>query len=197
MTAGDIRTVFEDFKNEKIDDNKFYKWLNYVDQWLYQKLTTIDPERFILEASYSVNGGVSAYDLPLDFWHINGKDCGFFSVAGTEPVAKFAPTAYGSRRVGYFLRGEQVCFTGNLNGAVLLRYLPRRPVITAEDSALIGGADFQEFYEQALTVQLAIDDEELNDEALARERLRSLLQDLFALFNRDQAALDLGVGDFY
>ncbi len=198
MNVLELRNAFEDYKGENITDEKFYKWLNYAEKWLYEQLVRIEPEKFIKTQSYSVSGGTVEYDLPSDFAHINSLNCGFFSVnSAGDPVSKFFTTEYGASAPGFYLAGDKVHFTGNLNGSFLLRYIPNIAELDADTDTLTGDYEFKIFYEQALDQFFAIDDEELEDEENSQNRLKKILENLFSTYNRNIPLIHVSCGDFY
>ena len=198
MTVDEIRTAFEDAKDELIDDNKFYRWMNYIESSLREKLVRIDAERFIAEEEYSVLSGTEEYALPVDFSHINAKSCGFFLLTDSGKLSsKLSETAYGSESQGYYFKKDKVHFTGLLDASVSLRYIPSRDEITANEDIVLGGKDFLPFYEQALSKYLAIEDEEVEEEEISSLRADKILESLLNNYNRSTNTLDVSAGDFY
>ena len=57
----------------------FWEWCDFVNKHAYRKLKSVDPERYINQATtYSVSTSPSTQSLPADFRDIEDKECGFF-----------------------------------------------------------------------------------------------------------------------
>lgn len=198
MNVSEIQTAFENYKGENFDNDKFYKWLNYADRFLYEKLCLIEPEKFIKTQNFTVTGGTPNYTLPADFGHINALGTGFYSVDSEgNPVGKFFTTHYGSLSTGFYLTNSEVYFTGNLNGSIVLRYVPTRNVLSDDADSLAGGERFKDFYEQVLNKYFAIDYEEAEEEGVSEKRLKNILEEIFSNYSRNNATVSVFSGDFY
>ena len=189
MTANEVRTAFEDAKDELIDDSKFYRWINYIESILYEKLVNIDSERFIAEEEYTITSDINEYSLPVDFSHINAKSCGIFSLTSSGKLS--------TKISGYSLKKDKIYLKNPINTTVLLRYIPCRTEIVSGDDIVLGSKDFLSFYEHALSEYLAILDEEIEDENISIHRAEKILEQILNNYNRNNSTLDISVGDFY
>jgi hypothetical protein len=114
------RTEFEKLKRDITDvsTGTFTSWCDYLNDFIYRKLSATDPERFILTQAYS---SVSATPfqtsaLPAAFKNISPEGTGFYIV---------------ERDRGFYISGTDVVFTEVDGEDILLRYIPNNTAIDA------------------------------------------------------------------
>jgi hypothetical protein len=198
MNARQIRESFEDLKEEKIEDNRFFKWINQIDLALYREMINLKAEDFAQEAIYEISGGNPNQDLPTDFYSINPESCGVFSVDTEEsPISQFAYTGYNSKKVGFYIKAGKIHLTGNINGKIMLRYIPAKTIITSEDDLLIGDLEFTEFYEQSLNELYSIYEEEAENEIISKKRAQKSLKEVLYKYQENSTPIKMRNADVY
>lgn len=142
MAALQIQKVYDSFASEKrdIDDvgePLFLEWVQFVVNFIYNKVKGVDPNRFIVATTpFTVDELNQTEPLPADFQDINQTNCGMFlydNVNSLPTDEKLGITGYGSSDEGYYLDGLNIVFTG-IEGTAkyfVLRYIPQPPVVAA------------------------------------------------------------------
>ncbi len=193
---------FEAYKGETFPAKTFARWANFTLDFLYRKISGIDPLRFVREIDLVIEGvgstGKAAKEKPSNMMSIKGNDLGFY-VLGENGEIQSGPllrTGIGSSATGYYFQGGNVVFTG-LWGSWTIRcfYIAKRTRLTGAESA--GATDivlsemvgWEELLEQMLERLYQIGDEEKNNEIFAEGRVGELLEEFLAQFSVDDVPL--------
>lgn len=117
-----------------VTNDTLYDWATDLNQQVRLEMVNADPERFITTSSYTVTTSPSTQALPTSFRDTAEYGCGFFlsNTDGTTTSVELPITGYGSSKVGYYINGTNVVFTGiNTSTTVILRYVAVLSDITA------------------------------------------------------------------
>lgn len=185
------KSSFERRKHDisDVDDisGLFVEWCNFVCQHIYELLQASDPERYILESTFtSVTSGDQS--LPsgtgIAFDNMLPKGCGVFEVDSDGNITdrRLPVTWRGSRQRGYFIKGNGTIEFTNIDTAetFIMRYVPDREKFTAVTDyfnvniatggvIIIDNKNLDSLIE-ALDVLYSKWDEVTNDEILADQR---------------------------
>ena len=161
----------------------YISWCDYVNKFLYRKLSKADPERFIASQSYTVTASPSTQALPSSFRDVVPKGTGFFLVDtnGTQTDTQLCLTNFGSQDTGYYINGTNVVFTGiEASTIYTLRYIPEITAFTALGDLFCVPDEYNRCVLDGLKVQYFIWDEDSNSESTADFRFNRSLNELLA-----------------
>ncbi len=171
----------------------YLDWCNAVNLWLYRRLSSIDPERYLAEQSYSVVPSDNSYDLPSDFQTVGVVGAGLFYVNSSGQITdnKLRETSVGSGQVGYKISGSDVIITPmpQKSETLIMRYIPKIAVINAMTDNFVLDDEYLDQLVDALVVQYYIWDEDTGAEALADQRYVRSLNDIMTNYKRYTGAI--------
>jgi hypothetical protein len=128
--------------------------VDLLNQELYAELYEVDPERYILETTFTFQEGVLTYSLPADFETVNMLGCGLFiyenSQIGDELI--FDVDSNGDLSLKETVKG---------NTTLKLRYLPTRANLTALDDETVVEDRYGEVLLHGLDKMIALRDQDI------------------------------------
>ncbi len=185
-----------------ISNTTFLEWCDYVNKFAYRKLAGIDAERFMDQSNtYTVTTEPQTEALPSDFEHVESLEAGFYIVDdnGDDTTQRLSITGFGSTKLGYYIQGTNVVFTGiNDTKTIRLRYIPVNTAITAladyfTIDTLVGGAEiipdeYLNYIVKAVDVFYAQWDEDPAAESLADFRFTNVLNEFLGNIRKGPSA---------
>ena len=109
----------------------FNEWCDFINKYIYSKVSILDPSRFADTETYTVSTTPSTQALPADYKNIDADQTGVFIVdnSGADTEAMLPVTGYGSRETGFYIDGSNIVFTGGHDKTYKLRYLPTQTAV--------------------------------------------------------------------
>jgi len=196
MTIAELQTKYALMKRDITDvtDDTFILWCDNLNQYVYNFLLGVDPERFVSTRNYTVTDSPQTESLPSDFKNIQPKGCGFFYIddEDEETTSTLNRTGYGRRDRGYYITGTNVVFTGiESSEKYTLRYIPVLTTLSATSDSLVLDEEYAEYLIRAVDVLYSIWDEEVGMESFADARYVRALDALAAAIRKEPSAYDL------
>ena len=201
------RTSLENLKKDLSDvpQPTFVEWCNFVAREAYNRVTNLDPERYLLQVSFVVSAEPQTSTLPTDFRNILPLGCGFFEVDdnGKDSTRKLSRTGFGSHLKGYYIiAGNQVVFTGmNNSQTIRLRYIPQLTQYTQQsDFFTIDGLstgvevieeDYLNYIVKALDTFYTQWDEVPGSESLADFRFVRIMDEMMSTLRTEPYSLSI------
>lgn len=190
--------AFDELERRKKDlsdvpQETYLDWCNGVNLWLYRRLSSIDPERYLAEQSYSIVPSDNSYALPVDFQTVGVMGAGLFYTNSTGAITdnKLRETSVGSGQIGYKISGSNVIITPlpQTSQTLIMRYIPKIDVITEMTDNFVLDDEYLDQLIDALDVQYDIWDEDTGAEALADQRYVRSLNDIMTNYKRYTGAV--------
>jgi hypothetical protein len=194
LTVQNALDAFGRYKRDITDvpNATFIEWCDYVNKFAYRKIAGIDAERFIDQSNtFTVTSAPQTSALPSDFEYTESFETGFYVVDdnSNDTTRRLAVTGFGSSKMGYYIQGTNVVFTGiDDSKTIRLRYIPVNTQITAladyfTIDTLITGAEiipdeYLNYIVKAVDVFYTQWDEDPNAESLADFRFVNVLDEL-------------------
>lgn len=184
LVLSDVRASFLAYKKDlsDISDDLFIQWCNTINNFAYRYLMGVCPDRFIKSGTVSYVVGTDNYALPTDFRDIMQYGCGLYLMNSDGTVGKRLPiTNYGSTTAGYYINRNRLYITGyNSNQTFTLRYIPMLTDFQQMTDTFVTviPSEFIKYIIDALDVQYAQYDEDLNYEPIADQRFVRSLEEL-------------------
>lgn len=209
LTVQNALDAFGRYKRDVTDvrNATFIEWCDFVNKFAYRKVVGIDAERFMTTSDFTVTSEPQTSALPSDFEGINSFESGFYIVDdnGDDTAQRLAVTGFGSTKLGYYIQGTNVVFTGiNDTKTIRLRYIPTPTKITAladffTVDTLTGGAEiipdeYLNYIVKAVDVFYAQWDEDPAAESLADFRFTNALDEFLGEIRKGPSAF--GIPDY-
>ena len=175
------RSSFQRLKRDisDVSNATIVEWMDWINKYLYAKVSILDPTRFLSSQTYNVTTTPSTQALPADFKNIDANQSGVFLVDsnGNDTEQLLPITGYGSGNTGYYIDGSNIVFTGSESQTYKLRYIPTQTALTDLGDyftldGTVSGAEIilerhMEYVVKALDVLYNLWDEEVGAESLA------------------------------
>ena len=194
ISQDDLRTDFNRLLKDTSDVSSelFNLWLNFISNYIYRVITDQEPERFIVEQSYSITNANLTYALPSDFWSINRNRCGLYKLdANNKLDKKLVTTQYKDEREGFYININNIYITPDPTNVdnfadytAILRYIPRISQITDPSDEVPLPDEFKEVIEHALKKFYFEWDRNSGEEQLSDQRYVRMLEDLMSEYCR-------------
>jgi len=190
ITSEDLRTDFDRLLKDTSDvsSNLFNLWLNFISNFTYRNLIDQEPERFIVNHSYTVTTDTDDYSLPSDFWSMNKEGTGLFKLNSSGTLdGELTRTSYKSTLEGYYINGNTVKMTPESRSkgfSMVLRYLPRISQISGVDSQIPIPTEFKEMILEALKKFYYEWDRNGGEEQMADQRFTRALEEMMQEYSR-------------
>lgn len=163
-----------------VDDTTFVEWCDFLNQYFYRLVYSIDTEAYISSQTYTVTSSPSTQALPATLESLKEYGCGFYyqDAASTLTDDKLVQTGIGSTNRGYYLSGTNVVFTGIDNETIILKFIPLVSTIDdLADTMLI--PDRYKYYAIEALKELYYEwDEEAGLESIAGNRTLQSMEEL-------------------
>lgn len=160
-----------------VTNSRLYDNATDLNQFLYEEMCSVDPDRFLSSSTYTVSTSPSTQALPTDLNDLFRYGAGFYvrNSAGADTKTKLVPTSFGSTAPGYYLLADNVVFTGiNTSTTIILKYIPTLADITTLAGTFCVPDRYKELLEEGL-VKYYYRDEEDPRESEADQRFARLL----------------------
>lgn len=193
----DIYDSFGRFKRDvtDVEVGTFLEWVQFAGRFIYNRVKSIDPERFMEEEAYTVSTSPQTSSLPTEFKDLTQTGCGiYYVVNGEDTDREVGPSKFGRSSAGYYLKGSSIVFTGLEGQSVKMRYIPKPPVFTdfseyfSVDTTVTGMPlvedEHLEFLVKAIDVLYSAWDEDMNLESVADFRMVRALGDVLTQIDR-------------
>ncbi len=214
-----LQQAYDGVKNQLKDitdvpTTTFVQWCQYVNAFVYRYLLGTDPDRYILEKSFTLVEGQTTYALDSDFRDMSTWNTGFFLTSPqpalsntyiTQPQ-RLPLSGPGQQTFGYYISRGNFIFTGQgwQTQVLTKRYSPTiTPLIALGDFFTMDGTDdgiviipyeYLQAIVYALVQQYMVWDEEPGSESYADARFVRALNELCENIRRQPSAM--GMPDF-
>ncbi len=185
--------VLKDISDVSNDD--IIEWSNFANRQFYNFINGIDPERFVNQVNtFTVSSIPQTSALPSDFMNVQPLGCGFFEIDsnGDDTERVLPRTGFGSRQIGFYIKGTNVVFTGINDGTQFrLRYIPLLTTLTDLSDSLILDEIYLQAFRNDLETMYQHWDAESGLESLADFRFVRTLEELGDNIKREASAYSI------
>jgi len=190
MSAGDLRIDFNRILKDTsgVSADLFNLWLNAISNYIYRVISNQEPERFIVDETYTVTTNTDDYALPSGFWSINRKDTGIFKLDTNDNLeGEMIKTGFKDSREGYYINGNTIKVTPESRSnefSMVLRYIPRISQISGTSDEIPLPDEFKEVILHALKKMYYEYDRNAGEEQMSDQRFARMLDDLMSEYSR-------------